>query len=154
VDNRAIVGVAHLPAPDAPRRGDRMNIEGLNHVTLRCRPLDLPALHRFYVVVLGLAPGWRPPFPFAGYWMYPPGGKLAAIHVAATRDDASALDTPAQTGFDHLSLTAVGLSDAKARLQAHGVPFDQVPVPGADIMQLFLRDPLGVRIELTFLGER
>ena len=74
--------------------------------------------------------------------------------LTATRDDASALDAPAQTGFDHLSLTAVGLADAKTRLQAHGVPFDQVPVPGADIMQLFLRDPLGVRIELTFLGER
>lgn len=130
-----------------------MTVRGLNHVTLRCRPRDLPALHRFYTEVIGLAPGWRPPFSFDGYWLYPPTSDSAAIHLAATHPDEATLSSPPPTGFDHVSLTSVGLTDAKAHLARQGVAFDQVPVPGAAIMQLFLRDPIGTKIELTFVGE-
>jgi catechol 2,3-dioxygenase-like lactoylglutathione lyase family enzyme len=130
-----------------------MTVRGLNHVTIRCRPRDLPALHRFYTDAIGLAPGWRPPFPFDGYWLYPPAGQTAAIHIAATLPDETALAPPAPGGFDHLSLTCEGLGTSKTHLQRLGVRFDQVPVPGAAITQLFLRDPIGTRVELTFLDE-
>lgn len=130
-----------------------MTVHGLNHVTIRCRPRDLPALHRFYTDAIGLAPGWRPPFPFDGYWLYPPASQTAAIHIAATHPDEAALASPAPSGFDHLSLTSDGLAESKAHLQRLGIRFDQVPVPGAEIMQLFLRDPIGTKIELTFVGE-
>lgn len=134
-----------------------MNLSGLNHVTLRCRPSDLPALSRFYGEVLGMRAGWRPPFPFDGLWMYPARGEVAAIHIAATLRDDAPLPTPCTPGgmgFDHVSLTCTGLADGKARLEAAGVPYQQLPVPGADIMQLFLTDPVGVKIELTYVGER
>ena len=130
-----------------------MKVQGLNHVTLRCRPRDLPALHRFYTEVIGFAPGWRPAFSFDGYWMYPPEGQVAAIHIAATRPDDSVLDPAPATGMDHISLTTTGLASSKRRLAELAVPFDEVPVPGSNIMQLFLRDPLGVKLELTFVGE-
>ena len=38
----------------------------------------------------------------------------------------------------------------KPPLRAQGVPFDEAPIPGWDIHQLFLRDPRGLRIEMTF----
>lgn len=99
-----------LPAVCGGRRrrdlqGTAMTVHGLNHVTIRCRPRDLPALHRFYTDAIGLAPGWRPPFPFDGYWLYPPASQTAAIHIAATHPDEAALASPAPSGFDHLSLT-------------------------------------------------
>jgi catechol 2,3-dioxygenase-like lactoylglutathione lyase family enzyme len=131
-----------------------MNLSGLNHVTLRCRPRDLPALQAFYGDALGLHSGWRPPFPFPGLWMYPAQGSTAAIHIAATLSDDQPLATTAASAVDHVSLTGQGLAASKAKLSALGVAFDQVPVPGADIMQLFLLDPIGVKIELTFVGER
>ncbi len=52
--------------------------------------------------------------------------------------------SPAPSGFDHLSLTSDGLAESKAHLQRLGIRFDQVPVPGAEIMQLFLRDPISL----------
>jgi hypothetical protein len=38
----------------------------------------------------------------------------------------------------------------REHLGALGVPFTEAPVPGWDMHQLFLHDPRGLKIELTF----
>ena len=52
--------------------------------------------------------------------------------------------------IDHVAFRAVGLDTTKARLAAQGVPYEERTVPGQGIVQIFVHDPDGVRIELNF----
>ncbi len=124
-----------------------MRLHGIDHFTIRCHPDELPLLAAFYTGVLGLSPGPRPSFGFAGHWLY--AGAQAVVHLAANDPSPPAL--PAATGrLDHVSFRTTGLHAARQRLERLGVAFHELPVPGMPLHQLFLQDPTGVKIELTF----
>ena len=122
-----------------------MSVSGLNHYTLRCVPEQLPALLDFYTRVLGLTPGARPVMPFDGYWLYSEGHPI--VHLAAfARGDEVRVTGP----LDHISFRAHGLRATKAFLHNEGIAFEEAPVEGWPIHQIFLRAPDGLKIELTF----
>lgn len=116
---------------------------------------DMDGTRDFYVRVLGLAVGERPPLPFPGYWLYL--GGLPAVHVAdraayeahaetaGTGSSASAGSTGA---IDHIAFSATGYNELKERLAENGVHAVENEVPGV-MRQLFLEDPNGVRLELN-----
>ena len=122
-----------------------MSVSGLNHYTLRCTSDQLPALLDFYTRVLHLTPGARPVMPFDGYWLYSEGQPI--VHLAAfARGDEGRLTGP----LDHISFRAHGLQATKAFLQREGIVYEEAPVEGWPIHQVFLRAPDGLKIELTF----
>ena len=140
-----------------------MNVGGIAHVTLLCSPAQLGGVQEFYERVIGLVPGTRPSFDFPGAWLY--AGRDPIIHLAAVLDDAtsvsassvpssrSAMPGAARTtgSIDHVALRAIGPVDAsRDKLRRHGVPYTEAPVPGFPLYQLFLCDPLGVKVELSF----
>ncbi len=57
---------------------------------------------------------------------------------------------PATGHLDHVSFRSRGLAEMRAHLGASGVPFAEAPIPGWAIHQLFLHDPRGLKIEMTF----
>lgn len=122
-----------------------MAISGLNHYTIRCAPADLPELMAFYTQVLQLSPGERPAMPRPGHWLYSGGQPI--VHLYASVDQR---DWGATGGLDHISFRTHGLAATRARLAADSVPFDELPLPGTPIHQIFLRDPTGLKLELTF----
>jgi len=138
------------------------SIAGVNHVTLCCSIEQLPNVEGFYRDVLGLQAGPRPAFDFSGTWLY--AGGEPVVHLAATRRQAAGATDPnasspsvspdaaVSTGaIDHFALRAAGPLDAwRSQLAARGIPFSEAPVPGFALHQIFLHDPLGVRIELNF----
>ena len=132
-----------------------MRVTHIDHYNIRLRPSDLPAIHDFYVGVIGLTVGARPRFSFPGYWLYG-GAEAAILHLAATLpESADGISATRPTGqFDHIALKASGLLAARARLRAKGVAFDERPVPGWRMTQIFLTDPAGLKVELTFDLER
>lgn len=132
-----------------------MRITHIDHYNIRLRPSDLPAIRDFYVNVLGLTEGARPHFVFPGYWLYG-GAEAAILHLAATLpESADGVSADRPTGqFDHIALKASDVVSARARLERMGVPFDERPVPGWRMTQLFFTDPAGLKIELTFDLER
>jgi catechol 2,3-dioxygenase-like lactoylglutathione lyase family enzyme len=121
-----------------------MTIEALHHFTLRCDEPDLQALAAFYEGVLGLQRGDRPSLRFDGLWLYAGGQPI--VHLYASGRAPS----PEATALDHISFRASGLEATRARLGALGVAFTEAPVPGWPLHQVFVRDPLGLKIELTF----
>jgi catechol 2,3-dioxygenase-like lactoylglutathione lyase family enzyme len=132
-----------------------MRVTHIDHYNIRLKQSDLKAVRDFYVNVIGLTEGARPKFQFPGYWLY--GGSEAAIlHLAATLPESAEGISPTKpTGqFDHISLKASDAVSARARLNQHGVPFEERPVPGWRMNQIFLTDPAGLKIELTFDMER
>lgn len=52
--------------------------------------------------------------------------------------------------FDHVSFRRSDLTGMRAHLASRGIRCDEGPVPGTCPHQLVLRDPAGVRVELTF----
>jgi catechol 2,3-dioxygenase-like lactoylglutathione lyase family enzyme len=122
-----------------------MRLIGLDHMTVRCRLDDLPAVRAFWCDVLGLTEGDRPGFSFPGAWLYLDGRPV--VHLVATRpDDLAATGAP----IDHVAFNATGLAAARARLNGAGIAFREQSVPGRAMTQLFVHDPAGTRIEILF----
>jgi catechol 2,3-dioxygenase-like lactoylglutathione lyase family enzyme len=122
-----------------------MSVSGLNHFTIRCTPGELPALHDFYTRCIGLVPGDRPVMPAPGYWLY--SGDQPIVHLYAGQAESAAGPTAA---LDHISFRAHGVEQTRARLRQQEIAFEEMPVPGWPIHQIFLRDPFGLKLELTF----
>jgi catechol 2,3-dioxygenase-like lactoylglutathione lyase family enzyme len=117
---------------------------------------DLERTRDFYRDALGLREGARPPLGFPGYWLYV--GDVPCIHIAEwntyrTHSIAAGISVTAPapgTGpLDHIAFNAVDLSAVKARLAAHKIEYSVNEVPKAGLIQLFLKDPNGVKIEIN-----
>jgi len=119
-----------------------MRIRGLDHINIRTRDLD--RLCQFYISVLGLTRGPRPPFASPGAWLYANG--RAIIHASVADGPANGDALP----VDHFALRAEGLEDAVQRLNDAGVPYASHDIPGRAMRQIFIDDPDGVSIELNF----
>lgn len=133
---------------DPVRPGGAAVVRGLHHFTLRCTGSELEGLRRFYCDVLGMEEGPRPAFDFPGHWLYV--GDAALLHLAAILPDPGHRSAVYSSGFDHVSLAGTQLDATRQRLAGLGIAFEELPVPGWPLWQIFLRDPVGSKIELTF----
>jgi len=117
---------------------------------------DVDATREFYVDVLGLAVGERPPFPFPGYWLYLDG--VPCVHLAGAGANQAQNDylggeravTEDTGALDHVAFSAIGLDQTLARLEALGVAVRQRTVPEQGSHQVFITDPNGITVELNF----
>lgn len=128
-------------------------VRGIHHFTIRCSNTELERLRDFYCDVLGMKEGPRPNFGFPGHWLYV--GDVALLHLAAILPDPpSGTAETCLSGFDHVSLAGTQLDAARKRLADRDIAFEELPVPGWPLWQIFLHDPVGSKIELTFdLGQ-
>jgi catechol 2,3-dioxygenase-like lactoylglutathione lyase family enzyme len=121
-----------------------MALQGLDHITVNC--VDLSRSRAFYVAVLGMEDGKRPPFPFPGAWLY--AGGRPVIHLVG--DAPSGIDTGS---LDHVAFEAQDFAGTRKRFQDLKIAFEEAVVPSAQVRQLFVHDPDGVKIELNFRGD-
>ncbi len=130
-----------------------MPLGSLQHFTIE--PSDLERTKSFYVDVLGLEIGERPPLDFPGYWLY--SGGIATVHLMGTRKprDGIVVRGPEKkyedTGrLDHIAFAATDVAAIRDRLTARNVSFREQVVPRTGDTQIFLYDPDGVGVELNF----
>jgi catechol 2,3-dioxygenase-like lactoylglutathione lyase family enzyme len=130
-----------------------MPVRALHHYTLRCTPAELDPLLDFYTERIGLTVGARPPIPAPGYWLYSEGQPI--VHLYAYMDESERPPPGrAVTGpLDHISFRARGLARTRREFDAAGLHYDEAPVPDWPLHQVFVHDPKGLRIELTFWME-
>jgi catechol 2,3-dioxygenase-like lactoylglutathione lyase family enzyme len=114
----------------------------LGHVTVRST--DFERTERFYSGLLGLRPGPRPELGVPGRWYYL--GGEAVLHVLAAKGSTAAASQP----IDHFAFKATDRPAVEQRLRAAGQAFDVHPLRGTRVLQLFLTDPDGARVELSF----
>ena len=120
-------------------------VSAIHHFTVGCAPGDLPVLLAFYTRTLGLEQGYRPDLRHPGYWLY--SGGLAIVHLNALLKETP----PHRSGaLDHVALSAHGLLATRERLRAEGIRFEESPLKGTHLYQVFVEDPLGLRLELNF----
>ena len=124
-----------------------MAIDGMNHFTVLTDNID--ATRNFYVGILGLKEGYRPPLGFPGTWLY--AGTQPVLHVIAGRPLPA---NPAGV-LDHMAFSASNLSNVAAKLKTSGIKYDLRKQPDSGVWQLFCFDPCGARVELDFAaGEK
>lgn len=121
------------------------------------RTADLEASRRFYVEVLGLRAGYRPPFPFPGVWLYlgEDDSAFGVVHLIGEGGGLTAYlgERTAAAGsgaVDHLAFFAEDWPAMRRRMQTHGAPFTERVVPALHLRQVFVQDPAGVIVELNF----
>jgi glyoxylase I family protein len=112
-----------------------MELSRVHHVSLNVDDVD--AAVSFYTEVLGCGLREdRPDFPFAGAW----------LDVGPQQIHLIAADVPPDRG-QHVSLQVDDIRAAVAELRARGVEVSD-PRPVGAVVQCFLHDPSGNRIEL------
>ena len=130
-----------------------MAVLGFSHYNLRAPRPMLDRLRDFYVEVVGLQAGPRPPFLSFGYWLY--AGGEPVLHLSESGAAEPARDAPGgTTTFDHAAFRCSDLAGTEARLAAAGIAFEHAEVPTTGIVQLFFSDPAGNGVELGFEPSR
>jgi len=124
-----------------------MNVLGLDHINISGSGALIENCRRFYVEILGLREGPRPPFRSRGFWLY--AGDQAIVHLSEKTRQTAVRDDHA---LDHCALHCKGLRETIQRLEANGVAYTLKEVPGSGDAQIFVSDPGGLRLELNFRG--
>jgi catechol 2,3-dioxygenase-like lactoylglutathione lyase family enzyme len=115
---------------------------GLNHANISTTRLAETVA--FYTDILGMRVGPRPAFSFGGAWLYV--GDQPVVHLverAQARPEGV---------VDHVAFTVADFDAALAMFEKRGIPYQASDIPSNFGRQCFVRDPNGVRIELTEPG--
>ncbi|MCO6439481.1 MAG: VOC family protein [Nitrococcus mobilis] len=124
-----------------------MTIEGMNHFTVLSS--DLGKTKAFYMEILGLREGYRPPMNSMGAWLYAAGQKHAILHIMAERP----MPESAPGVIDHMAFTTADLQSAIDTLKQHGIAYKLNRMKELGVWQLFFHDPDGARVELDFSAD-
>ncbi|HEY2660525.1 MAG TPA: VOC family protein [Caulobacteraceae bacterium] len=137
-----------------------MGVARLAHYSIRTS--DLERSRRFYVEVLNLRVGYRPPFDFPGLWLYAGDdeAEFGLVHlIGVDPANPAALNRylgdrtihgSGSGGLDHIAFLASDWPSLRARCDARSLAYVQRTVPALGLHQVFLVDPSGLTIELNY----
>lgn len=114
---------------------------------------DLQGTEAFFRGLANLQPGWRPPFPFPGTWLY--AGDRPVVHLAeaGTAGGGTYLGTvssAAPTYVDHIAFAGDDAEAFLERLAESGLPHFERFVPETAERQIFVTGPGGLKLEFIF----
>ncbi len=133
-----------------PGDARQMCVSGLNHFNISAPEELIEQVKQFYTDVIGLALGPRASLDHEGYWLY--AGCTPIVHLSIRMETPAA--SSIQKGyFNHISLSCVGLRSAIAKMLATQTPYRLIQLPDIHQTQLFVTDPAGIGVELTFFNE-
>ena len=118
-----------------------MAIQGMNHFNVLTD--DVEATRRFYVNILGLSVGPRPPFSFGGIWLYAGGQPILHISEHPMPKERAGV-------IDHIAFSCSGLRQMCATLDRNAIPYNLTKQMQTGIWQVFFHDPMGAKVELDF----
>ena len=127
-----------------------MAVTGLNHFNITASPALIEKVKQFYQHVIGLTVGPRAELNHGGYWLY--AGAQPILHLSA-RSELRQDQGGGKCLFNHISLSCVGLQATVSKLLAIGVPHQISELSDLGQTQIFMVDPAGIGVELTFCDE-
>ncbi len=118
-------------------------IERLDHVNLRTT--RLAEMVAWYGRILGLEPGPRPPFGFAGAWLY--GGGNPIVHLVEISAEAA---RPDDLALEHAAFRATDFANFIKQLDDNDVTYRLARTPVFPIVQVNIWDPDGNHLHVDF----
>ena len=125
-------------------------INAIDHYNLRSDEKMIETLKDFYINIVGLKLGHRPPFKSKGYWLYAKDKDV--LHLSSSKDNVKNL-TNVNSTLDHVSFSASDKVFFIDLLERNNIIFKERYIPEINIEQLFFKDPAGNGIELIFLNK-
>ena len=122
-------------------------IKGLNHYNLRSDERTMHILKKFYMDIVALSLGERPPFKSKGFWLNAEGKDV--LHLSSTKNNEKK-EHHVNSTFDHLAFSASDIKHYETILNENNISFTFREVPEIGTKQLFFKDPVGNGIELIF----
>jgi len=122
-------------------------IKGINHYNLRADDQTMNTLKEFYINIVGLTLGQRPPFKSKGFWLNAQGKDV--LHLSSTKNNEKK-EHHVNATFDHLAFSASNLKYYEEILNENNIPFTFREVPEIGTKQIFFKDPVGNGVELIF----
>lgn len=134
--------------------GSVMTVLGLNHFNITAPPHLVEELKHFYVDIIGLTMGAKAALNHDGYWLYAVNSASSqpVLHLNTCQEIQASTDVR-QGYFNHISLTCMGLVAAVSKLIVTGLPYQLTQVPSINLIQVFVKDPAGIGVELSFFNE-
>ena len=86
------------------------------------------------------------PFASIGYWLYL--GDQPIVHLVQRQPDHTA--EGGSGALDHVAFRGMNLDATRQTLREAGIPFREAVVPRDNIVQIFVHDPDGIKLELNF----
>ena len=143
-------------------------VTGLNHFNITASPALIEQVKAFYIDIIGLTIGPRAQLDHDGYWLY--AGNAPILHLSARQPIKNAnpkgsnLDSTIETNleqcritchgfFNHISLSCTGLQNTLDQLIKTQTPYRVAKLKDLHQTQVFLTDPAGIGVELTFFNE-
>lgn len=126
-------------------------VTGLFHVLVKTNDLEQTLI--FYKDILGLREAPRPNFGTPGAWLAcssPVGEQIIHIWAGGPGMGPTGVSPYGMGTIDHVSFTAVGHEAYRRLFMKYKLPWREFIIPGTTLWQLFVYDPSGVQIELTF----
>ena len=120
-----------------------MEIKLLEHVNIQTTQVEM--MENWYIEILELVKGYRPPFDVDGAWLY--GAGYPMVHLVEVSEPPDRSENPE---MEHFAMRAVGLASLLERLQAKGIDYYTVRVPEMRILQVFFSDPEGNNMHIDF----
>jgi catechol 2,3-dioxygenase-like lactoylglutathione lyase family enzyme len=126
-----------------------MQTLGINHINIVVTAAQLPAVVAFYEQIIGLKQGGRAASKRDGAWLYC--GDAAIIHLSVVEQSPY---SGRDTHFNHVALACTGVADFVQCLDSANIAYETDYRSPPEMTQIFLHDPVGIRIELNFAGEK
>lgn len=107
-------------------------LQKLEHVNVRTSRLD--EMTKWYVDVLGMENGDRPPFGFPGAWLYV--GDTPAVHLVEVGEEPQSVEPK----IEHFAFAAAGLKKFLAKLDDQNITYSLATVRDLPIVQVNVHD--------------
>lgn len=120
-----------------------MTVSLLDHVTLRTS--DLEGTRAFLEILLDLTPGYRPDFPFPGYWLY--AGDEPVVHLIP--GGGGPVDRSGET-IDHIGFRLTDYDGILRKVGKLAIPHSLMNLPEIRERRIFVETPTGILLELVF----
>ena len=127
-------------------------VHNLHHVKIETSKFE--ETRAFYENLLGLTVGRRAKFPPRGYWMYLRNEPI--LHLLEIPEGKGAVpnrDSHRVNRVDHFGVMVSGLHETIEFLDNGGYKYARAGVRDDRMLRLFVEDPNGVIVELSFLME-
>lgn len=121
----------------------------IEHININASKEKVRELRNFYCEIFEFKEGFRPQIPEPGHWLYD--DDVPLIHLVE-RDGRQPLDS--YGCFDHIAFKGNDVKNFVARLERSNVSYRASWLAGANMTQLFFKDPVGIPVEVNFPNEK
>ena len=118
-----------------------------NHINIRTSKVAQTI--DFYGKILNTKLGNRPSFPFPGAWLY--SGSDPIIHIVETDNNASRPEM--NTSLHHVAFEGENADEMILKLEKSNISYHKAVVPDSKEIQIFIKDPNGITIEIIFYNK-